>query len=36
MDPITGERPTTGPFAEITPGILNGLMNEYDNLRIKA
>lgn len=36
MDPITGERPTTGPFAEITPGILNGLMNEYNNLRIKA
>lgn len=36
MDPVTGERPTTGPFAEITPGILDGLMSEYDNLRIKA
>ena len=36
MDPVTGQRPTTGPFAEISPGILNDLMNEYDNLRIKA
>jgi hypothetical protein len=36
MDPVTGERPETGPFAPVEPGILQDLLDEYEQLRIKA
>lgn len=34
MDPVTGERPTSGPFAPMSPGILENILDEYGNLRI--
>ena len=34
MDPITGEQPTSGPFAPMSPGILDNILDEYGNLRI--
>jgi len=34
MDPITGEQPTSGPFAPMSPGILENILDEYGNLRI--
>lgn len=34
MDPVTGERPTSGPFAPMSPGILEDLLSEYSKLRI--
>lgn len=34
MDPVTGEQPTSGPFAPISPGILENILDEYGNLRI--
>jgi hypothetical protein len=34
MDPVTGARPTSGPFAPINPGILENILDEYSNLRI--
>ena len=34
MDPVTGQRPTEGPFASMAPGILQNILDEYGNLRI--
>lgn len=34
MDPVTGERPTSGPFQPMEPGILENILDEYGNLRI--
>jgi hypothetical protein len=34
MDPVTGQRPTTGPFAPTSAGILSNILDEYGNLRI--
>lgn len=36
MDPVTGERPTSGPFAPMSPGILENILDEYGNLRINS
>ena len=34
MDPVTGRRPTSGPFQPMGPGILENILDEYGNLRI--
>ena len=34
MDPVTGQRPTSGPFQPMGPGILENILDEYGNLRI--
>ena len=34
MDPVTGQRPTEGPFSPVTPGILQAILDNYEDLRI--